>query len=106
MKVIPLILVAVATPSVGVISVGELLNTNPPVPVSSEIADAIPDDVLVPVIADVPLPINNPVRVFAPVPPADTSIRPSTLVSYVVVSISPRPEIVCHDGRLLETTNA
>ena len=79
--------VAVATPSVGVVRVGDVANTNPPVPVSSVTAAAKFADDGVPkkVATFVP-------KLVIPVPPFDTGSMPVTLEAkstLVIVLVSP-----------------
>lgn len=66
------------------VNIGAAENTSEPEPVSSLRAVAMSPDAVVPVNADVPLPIRRPVRVVAPVPPRLTGSVP-------VVSASAMP---------------
>ena len=95
----PLIDVAVAAPSTGVTSVGVLAKTNAPLPVSSDNALEIPEELVSPVKALVPLPKRIPVNVPALLPPEATSILPLESVSYTDASMSPVPDTVCHTGK-------
>jgi len=59
-----------------VVMVGLVPKTSAPLPVSSVITPEMPDDAVVAVNADVPLPRRRPVNVDAPVPPFETGIWP------------------------------
>ena len=80
-------------PNAGVTNVGDVPKTRAPVPVSSEMADAMPEEVVMAVTADVPLPKRIPVIVVAPVPPLATdralvvSVREPKLPAPVVVNV-------------------
>ena len=74
----------------GADNVGDVPNTRLPDPVSSDSAPDIPDEVVVAVTGEVPLPINTPVNDVAPVPPWLTATVPVTLAAFPVIS----PEIL------------
>lgn len=88
--------------TVNVVRVGAVAKTSAPLPVSSESAVAIPDDSVVAVNADVPLPITTPVSVDAPVPPLATGSSVVQLSPPVPLFVSSDPEAPCEPGRISE----
>src|SRR3990167_3578574 len=98
-------------PRAGVTSVGEVANTNAPLPVSSEICPATPDDTVVPVNAEVPLPISSPVSVPAPLPPFATvsgeeRVSPANVGEEAVVRFCPVLNASCVSPMLSATMSS
>ena|SRR3989344_5836903 len=66
--------------NVGVVIVGLVSKTSTPVPSSSVICPAMPEESVVAVNAEVPLPMRMPVSEVAPVPPEETPSVPEKLL--------------------------
>jgi hypothetical protein len=77
--------------TVNELTVGDVPNTNAPVPVSSVITPAIPDELDVPVTAPVPLPSKMPDSDVVPVPPLETLSVPPRVIAPVELELGVKP---------------